>query len=58
MLVSVFDLFAHPVLEGLIDDRCTDVDYPLLGRLRNVYVVGEESLNVGDISNELQDLLE
>ena len=58
MLVSVFDLFAYPVLEGLVDDRRTHVYDPLLGRLCEVLVIGEERFNVRDVGDELHDLLE
>ena len=57
-LVSVLDLFTHPLLEGLIDDRCAHVDDPLLGRLREVLVVGEEGFDVGDVGDELENLLD
>ena len=56
-LISVLDLFTYPLLEGLIDDRSAHVDDPLLGRLREVLVVGEEGFDVGDVGDELENLL-
>ena len=57
-LVPVLDLLTHPGLEGLVDDGSADVDDPLLRRLRQVLVVGQVRLDVGDVGDELEDLLD
>ena len=56
--VAVFDLLADPSLEWLVDDGSTDVHDPLLRRLRQVLVVGEEGLDIGIVGDELEDLLD
>ena len=57
-LVAVLDLLADPGLEGPVDDGGADVDDPLLRRLRQVLVVGQVRLDVGDVGDELEDLLD
>ena len=56
-LVPVLDLLGNPFLEGLIDDCSAHVDDPLLRRLREVLVVGEEGFDVGNVGDELENLL-
>jgi len=51
-------LFTDPLLERLADDRRTDVDYPLFGSLRYVLIVRKEVSDVGNVGDELQDLLD
>ena len=56
--VAVFDMLADPSLEWLVDDGSTDVHEPLLRRLRQVLVVGEEGLDIGIVGDELEHLLD
>ena len=56
--VSFLDLVIHPLFELLADHHGTDVNYPLLGRARQVDVVGQIIRNTGLVAGELQDFLE
>ena len=50
--------FTDPLLERLADDRRTDVDYPLFRSLRYVLIVRKEVSDIGNVGDELQDLLD
>ena len=57
-LVALLDLVLDPGLERLADHGGADVDDPLLGRLRQVRVVGHVGGDVGVLAGELGDVLE
>ena len=57
-LVPILDLRTNPLLEWVADDRRADIDDPLLGRLYQINVVGEEVSDVGLVRYEVQYLLD
>ena len=56
--VALLHLGGDPGPERLADHGGADVDDPLLRRLREVLVVWEEGLDVGDVGDELENLLD
>ena len=57
-LVPLFDLLADPLLERLADDCSAHVDDPLLGHMREVWLVRKVRLDPRLASNKGKDLLQ
>ena len=56
--VPILHLVDDPVLEGLANHRCTNINDPLLRRLGQVRIVREVQANLRLRRDELEDLLQ